>query len=85
MSAGSVLVADMPHTLAALETGVIGEWCATEVAAETVLLSAEQRRELDAEVGGRLGGVSVRQARLRARAVAQRLDPKTATPRSTPP
>ena len=79
VAVGSVLVADMPHTLAALETGVIGEWCATEVAAETVLLSAEQRRELDAEVGGRLGGVSVRQARLRARAVAQRLDPKTAT------
>ena len=73
------LVADMPHTLTALETGVISEWCAGEVVGETVLLTSEQRRELDAEVGGTLGGVSVRRAKLRARAVAQRLDPDTAS------
>ena len=54
---------------------------AAEVVGETVLLTSEQRSELDAEVGGTLGGVSVRQAKLRAWAVAQRLDPETATHR----
>ena len=73
------LVGNMPYTLAALETGVISEWCATEVVAETVLLTCNQRRELDAEVGSSLAGVSVKQAKLRARAVAQRLDPETAS------
>ena len=62
---------------------MIGEWCATEVAAETVLLSRA------AAGTGRRGRrqarrVSVRQAKLRARAVAQRLDP-TPPLASTPP
>ena len=75
----SVLVADMPHTLEALESGSISEWCADEVTTETVLLSSDLRRELDAEVGGSLTGLSVGRAKLRARRVAQRLDPDIAT------
>ena len=49
------------------------------VQAETVLLGSDRRRELDAEIGGRLTGLTVGRAKLRARKVAQRLDPDIAT------
>jgi hypothetical protein len=39
----------MPHTLAALETGVLSEWRATLLVRESACLDVEDRRRLDAE------------------------------------
>jgi hypothetical protein len=45
-----VLVAEMPHTLAALERGVISEWRATLLARETLFLSREHRERIDTQL-----------------------------------
>ncbi|WP_211366739.1 HNH endonuclease [Pseudonocardia kunmingensis] len=45
-----VLVNEMPHTLAALERGLISEWRATLLARETACLSLEHRRLVDARL-----------------------------------
>jgi hypothetical protein len=44
------LVYEMPHTLAALEQGVLSEWRATIVVRESACLDVEDRRRLDAEL-----------------------------------
>ncbi|MDY6998278.1 MAG: HNH endonuclease, partial [Actinomycetota bacterium] len=44
------LVTEMPHTLAALEAGVLSEWRATLIVRESACLSVEHRRQLDAEL-----------------------------------
>jgi hypothetical protein len=41
------LVGEMPHTLRALQKGLISEWQATLIARETACVSAEDRREVD--------------------------------------
>ncbi len=51
------LVHEMPHTLAALERGVISEWRATLVVRETACLSREDRGRVDAELAARPGGL----------------------------
>ena len=48
------LVVEMPHTLAALEAGVLTEWRATLIVRESACLSVEDRRALDAELCGDL-------------------------------
>lgn len=52
-----ILVAEMPHTLAALERGVLSEWRATLLARETACLSGEHRREIDARLCADPGGL----------------------------
>ena len=47
---GKVLVREMPHTLAALQRGLISEWRATLLARETACLSLEHRRLVDARL-----------------------------------
>ena len=44
------LVTEMPHTLAALETGQLNEWRATLLVRETACLSAEERAAVDEEL-----------------------------------
>ena len=44
------LVYEMPHTLAALEVGVLTEWRATLIVRESACLDVEDRRTLDAEL-----------------------------------
>jgi hypothetical protein len=44
------LVHEMPHTLAALESGVLSEWRATLIVRESACLDVEDRRALDAEL-----------------------------------
>lgn len=71
------LVAEMPHTLAALESGALSEWRATLLVRESACLSPEDRAAFDAEVAGdprRLNGVGTRALVGRARAITQRLD-----------
>jgi len=43
------LVYEMPHTLAALEAGVLSEWRATLIVRESACLDVDDRRTLDSE------------------------------------
>src|SRR6476620_523122 len=49
------LVHQMPHTLAALESGALSEWHATLIARESACVDVEDRRLLDAEVCANIG------------------------------
>ena len=69
------LVREMPHTLAALQAGLISEWRATIVVRETACLSGEDRGRVDAELAARLAGLGDLQTEVQARAIAYRLDP----------
>ncbi|WP_394249619.1 HNH endonuclease [Arthrobacter pityocampae] len=79
------LVTDMPHTLAALECGVLDEWRATLIVRETICLSDEDRRAVDTELAADprdLEGVGTREVRNRAQRIALRLDPGAAVDRA---
>lgn len=69
------LVHEMPQTLAALQSGVIGEWRATVLVRETACLSRPHRAMVDAELGPRLAEWGDRQVQREARKAAYRLDP----------
>ena len=49
------LVTEMPHTLAALETGQLNEWRATLLVRETACLTAADRAAVDAELAADAG------------------------------
>ena len=70
-----VLTSEMPNVFAALRSGVISEWRATLIVRETACLSLEDRRLVDAELAGKLGGLSDRQTAQAAARIGQRLDP----------
>ncbi|CAH0182683.1 hypothetical protein SRABI26_01472 [Arthrobacter sp. Bi26] len=79
------LVTEMPHTLAALQTGQLNEWRATLLVRETACLTAADRAVVDAELApdtGTLDGVGDRSLTGRARAAAYRLDARTVTQRA---
>ncbi|WP_445166144.1 HNH endonuclease [Mycolicibacterium sp. Dal123E01] len=72
------LVYEMPHTLAALEAGVLSEWRATLVVRESACLDVADRRRLDAELcadADALAGVGDGALVAGAKAIAYRLDP----------
>lgn len=74
----NALVHEMPHTLAALESGVLSEWRATLIVRESACLDIEDRRALDAELCAdpkQLEGLGDRRIAAEARAIAYRLDP----------
>ncbi len=76
---------EMPHTLAALETGQVSEWRATLVVRETACLSREDRGRVDAELAARPGGLEAlgdRETAAEARRIAYRLDPHAVTNRA---
>lgn len=75
------LVHEMPHTMTALGAGLIGEWTATVAVRETACLSADDRRQVDAELAHRLPTASPAQVRRDAWAAACRLDPHAAVNR----
>ena len=80
-----VLVAELPHTLAAMRAGWCTEWCATLVARETACLSLEDRRRIDAELmadPATTEGWGDRRLVAAARARAYELDPHAALKRS---
>lgn len=71
------LVEEMPHTLAALSSGVLSEWRATLLVRESACLSREDRGEFDRLLAAdprALVGVGTRALVTRARTVSQRLD-----------
>ncbi|MET0698151.1 MAG: DUF222 domain-containing protein [Mycobacterium sp.] len=72
------LVYEMPHSLAALENGVLSEWRATLLVRESACLDVEDRRTLDAEMCAdptRLIGCGDARIAADAKAIAYRLDP----------
>lgn len=80
---GQVLVHELPHTMAALTAGELSEWRATIVARATAVLSATDRRILDARLASRLTSLSDRQLDTAARALAYELDPRSVVARSS--
>ncbi len=70
-----VLTTEMPNVLSALRAGAISEWQATLVVRETACLSVEDRRQVDKELVGKLGGLSDKQTAQAAARIGQRLDP----------
>lgn len=79
------LVHEMPHTLAALECGVLSQGRATLVVRESACLDVEDRRRLDAELCADQSGLDgVGDARLAAsaKAIAYRLDSRAVVDRA---
>jgi hypothetical protein len=79
------LVHEMPHTLAALEAGVLSEWRATLLVRESACLDVDDRRTLDAELcADQASLLGVGDARLTAdaKAIAYRLDPHAVVDRA---
>ena len=75
----------MPHTLAALESGVLSEWRATLIVRESACLDVEDRRALDAELCAdprRLEGMGDTRIAADAKAIAYRLDPHAVVDRA---
>ena len=73
------LVHEMPHTLAALATGVLSEWRATLIVRESACLQVAHRRALDSELcadPARLAGLGDARVAAAAKAIAYRLDPR---------
>ncbi|GAA2025428.1 HNH endonuclease signature motif containing protein [Yaniella flava] len=75
------LVGCLPHTLHALEAGVIHEEHAQVVATETKWLSTKHRRMVDERIAHRLDGVGPRTLGNMVRGEAQKLDQVTARDR----
>ena len=79
------LVNEMPHTLAALECGMLSEWRATLIVRESACLEVEDRRALDAELCGDpagLDGMGDARVAAAAKAIAYRLDPHAVVDRA---
>ncbi len=79
------LVYEMPHTLAALETGVLTEWRATLIVRESACLDVDDRRTLDAELcseASSLDGMGDARVAAAAKAIAYRLDPHSVVDRA---
>jgi hypothetical protein len=70
-----VLTLEMPNVFGALRSGVISEWRATLIVRETACLSVQDRRQVDKELVGQLGGLSDKQVAQAAARIGQRLDP----------
>ncbi|MCU1555217.1 MAG: endonuclease [Arthrobacter sp.] len=79
------LVTEMPHTLAALETGQLSEWRATLLVQETACLPAADRAAVDEELAADTGtftGAGNRAIVAAARTAAYRRDPRSVTQRA---
>jgi hypothetical protein len=79
------LVHEMPHTLAALEAGVLTEWRATLIVRKSACLDVEDRRALDSDIcsdSGGLDGMGDARLAAAAKAIAYRLDPHAVVDRA---
>ncbi|BBX02712.1 HNH endonuclease [Mycolicibacterium moriokaense] len=79
------LVHEMPHTLAALESGALSEWRATLIVRESACLEVELRRTLDAELCAdvsKLDGLGDKRLTTEAKNIAYRLDPQAIVDRA---
>ncbi|MDZ4264469.1 MAG: DUF222 domain-containing protein [Mycobacterium sp.] len=79
------LVHEMPHTLAALESGVLSEWRATLIVKHSACLSVEHRRQLDQDLCAdvsELGSWGNDRIEAEAKKIAARLDAAAVVARS---
>ena len=79
------LVHEMPHTLAALDAGVLSEWRATLIVRESACLDLEDRQALDAELcaePAELDGMGDGRVAAAAKTIAYRLDPHAVVERA---
>ncbi|PRB34295.1 HNH endonuclease [Arthrobacter sp. MYb23] len=79
------LVTEMPHTLAALESGQLNEWRATLLVRETACLSVDDRCAVDEELAadtGTFDGVGDKAIVAAAKAAAYRRDPRSVAGRA---
>jgi Domain of unknown function (DUF222) len=79
------LVHEMPHTLAALEAGVLTEWRATLIVRESACLDIDDRRTLDAELcrdQAELQGMGDARVAAAAKTISYRLDPHAVVERA---
>ncbi|MGB3232474.1 MAG: DUF222 domain-containing protein [Mycobacterium sp.] len=79
------VVHEMPHNLAALETGILSEWRVTLIVKHSACLSVEHRRVLDAELCAdvaRLVGWGNARVEAEAKKIAARLDAAAVVARS---
>ncbi|PRB41829.1 HNH endonuclease [Arthrobacter sp. MYb23] len=80
------LVTEMPHTLAALNSGQLNEWRATLLVRETACLSAEDRAAVDEELApdaGTFEGKGDRAIVAAVKAAAYRRDPRSVAGRAS--
>ncbi|MFJ6002020.1 DUF222 domain-containing protein [Arthrobacter sp. NPDC092385] len=80
------LVTEMPHTLNALDAGLLNEWRATLLVRETACLSAADRCAVDEDLTadtGTFDGAGDRVLVAAARAAAYRRDPRSVTERAS--
>ncbi|WP_309073856.1 HNH endonuclease [Paenarthrobacter sp.] len=80
------LVTEMPHTMAALESGQLNEWRATLLVKETACLSVEDRCAVDEELAadtGTFDGAGDRAITAAAKAAAYRRDPRSVAGRAS--
>ncbi|WP_087874697.1 HNH endonuclease [Arthrobacter globiformis] len=80
------LVIEMPHTLAALDTGQLNEERAMYFVKETAVLTVEDRTAVDEELAadtGTLDGVGTRGVIAAVKAAATRRDPRSVTQRAS--
>nr|WP_142045521.1 HNH endonuclease signature motif containing protein [Arthrobacter sp. SLBN-100] len=80
------VVVEMPHTLAALQSGQLNEWCATLIVKETACLSAQDRAAVDEEIAadtGTLAGAGDRTITAAVRGAACRRDPQSFAKRAS--
>jgi hypothetical protein len=80
------LVNEMPHTMAALECGVLSEYRATLIVRESACLSLEHRRQLDAELcaeAAKLQGWGNKRIEAEAKKITARLDVEAVVERNT--
>lgn len=75
------MASDLPHTLAALQTGTLSESHAAAVERQTHWLDQESRRAVDSHLAGLLGYSGVRDLTRAAQAEAVAQDPEAATER----
>jgi hypothetical protein len=79
------LVYEMPHTLAALQSGILSEWRATLIVRESACLDIDDRRELDREMcadTASLQGKGDAELTAAAKAIAYRKDPHAVVDRA---
>jgi Domain of unknown function (DUF222) len=79
------LVYEMPHTLAALECGVLSEWRATLIVRESACLDVEDRQVLDARLCAdvsKLDGMGDARIAAAAKEIAYRLDARAVVDRA---
>jgi uncharacterized protein DUF222 len=79
-----ILAAEMPHTLTALERGLISEWQATLLARETLFLSRQHRELIDTQLCADptlLDGWGDRRLTAEIQQIAYQLDPAGVTKR----